>query len=81
METELVLVTPAMLALVPIVVGLVQVAKIYIDSKWAPLLSLLFGVGGSFLLPIATIPGTLIGGIIIGLSASGLYGQAKKVME
>lgn len=70
-----------MLALVPIVLGLVSVAKMYLDSKWAPLLSLVFGIAGAFLFPSLTLGETIVGGIVVGLSASGLYSGAKKSTE
>ena len=70
------------LALIPIVVGLVQVCKVSgLPSRWAPLCSLVFGVGLAFLVQAMVVPVTLgmtiLAGLIVGLSASGLYSQAK----
>lgn len=66
-------------ALVPIVIGLVQVCKIAgLPSRVAPMLSILLGVGASFLLPLDGNLGVIIlEGIMVGLSASGLYSGAK----
>lgn len=69
--------SPAILALVPIVLGLTAVAKMYVDSRWAPLIALGFGIGGAFLVPAATIALTVLSGIVVGLTASGLYSGAK----
>lgn len=70
-------VSPAIIALVPVVVGLTAMAKLYIDSRWAPLISLAFGIGGAFLFPAATVAITILSGIVVGLSASGLYSGTK----
>lgn len=81
MDTQLIFVTPAMLGLIPIVMGLVQLAKMHVDSKWAPLLSLIFGIVGAFLLPDMNFGSTLLGGVTIGLMSSGAYSSGKKMME
>lgn len=74
---ELIQVSPAIIALIPVVIGLTALAKLYIDSKWAPLTALALGVAGAFLFPAVTVPVTILSGIIVGLSASGLYSGAK----
>jgi hypothetical protein len=66
------------LALVPLVIGLVSVVKsVGLDSRWAPAASLALGVGLIFLVPAATFALTVLGGLVIGLAASGLYSTAK----
>lgn len=70
-------ISPAIIGLVPIVIGLTAVAKLYIDSRWAPLIALALGVGGAFLVPAATVAITVLSGIVVGLTASGLYSGAK----
>jgi hypothetical protein len=67
-----------------VVIGLVEVAKrIGVPEKFAPLVSLILGLGLSFLGFVANpdLASTIIGGIIIGLSAVGLYSGTKNVIE
>ena len=75
MDTEILF---AGLAAVPIVAGIVQVAKpIGLPHAWAPVLALVLGVGGSVGLSYtagdATIQVAVVQGLAVGLSASGLY--------
>jgi hypothetical protein len=81
MDISIVSISPISLALVPVVLGLVSLAKIYISSKWAPLLSLVLGIGAAFFIPSSTIALTILQGILIGLSASGLYSGARSTLE
>lgn len=75
------IVSPTVLSLIPIVIGLVQVSKIYINNRYAPLLAIVLGIVGSFLVVIdMTIGETLISGIIVGLSASGFYSGTKATL-
>jgi len=69
--------------LVALVIGLVQVAKkIGLPDKFAPLLSIGFGVVFSFIAQIgATNPSNLLFGIIIGLSSVGLWSGTKNTVE
>jgi hypothetical protein len=70
--------------LVAVVIGLVEAAKrIGVPEKFAPLVSLILGLGLSFLGFVANpdLASTIIGGIIIGLSAVGLYSGTKNVIE
>jgi len=67
--------------LIPLVVGLVEVIKraTGLNSKYAPLLSLvlgllLSGISGFF----STIGELVLSGIIVGLSSSGLYDAVGK---
>lgn len=69
--------SPMALALVPVVIGVVQVCKLFVADYWTPVVSLLVGVGGAFLLPIETIQATVITGISLGLMASGTYSGAR----
>ena len=66
------------LSLVPIVVGLVQVAKkAGLASKYAPVISVVLGIAGVWVLQNNI---EWISGVIIGLSASGLYSGGKTVI-
>ena len=65
------------LILVPIIVGLVKVAKVAkLQSRYAPLLSLALGVAGASLL-VGFSGGAVLGGLIAGLTASGLFSGVK----
>lgn len=70
-------ITNAFLALVPVIIGVVEVIKrVGLPSKWAPLLALLLGVGGAWLI-IPFSGNMILEGIVAGLSAAGLYSGAK----
>lgn len=77
MDVSVVTLSAVSIALIPIVLGLVSIVKMYIDSKWAPLVSLVLGVATAFFVPAATIGLTVLQGILVGLAASGLYSGAK----
>ena len=64
--------------LVPVILGVVQVAKVSgLKSRFAPLASLLLGVLGTFVISgFGSVD--IIQGLIAGLSASGLWSGAKK---
>lgn len=68
-----------------VVMGLVQLFKVVAgDSRLAPILALLFGIGIAFLTvadPTHTIREVILQGIINGLSAAGLYSGAKAVIR
>ena len=70
--------------LVAVVIGLVEVAKrIGVPEKFAPVFSVILGLGLSFLGFVANpdLVSTIVGGIIIGLSAVGLYSGTKNIVE
>ena len=67
------------LTLVPVVVGLVHVAKkTGLSSRYAPLLSLVLGLVGVWVLKQDI---QWIAGIVVGLSASGLWSGAKASLK
>jgi len=72
------------LLLIPLIVGIVQIIKYFgFRKKWfLPLASLLFGIlaGVIYLYPNNVSDGVLIG-IILGLSASGMYSGGKAMFE
>lgn len=81
MEPTLFAMSPIVLSVIPLIVALVQVAKtLGLASKWSPVLSILLGVG-LLALVADTLPVMIIGGILAGLSASGLYSGTKAVVE
>lgn len=64
--------------LIPVVTGLVEAVKmIGLPSKFAPLTSILMSIGLSFLIPDIATNVAITQGIIVGLSASGLYSNLK----
>ncbi len=64
------------LILSPIVIGLVGTVKaLGLDSKFAPLASIAFGIGLSLVLGAHPLVG-----IVAGLSASGLYSGTKSLV-
>lgn len=71
--------TPFVLAAVPVVLGIVQAVKAAgLPSRFAPLASLALGIGLSFLVG-AFWREAILQGVIVGLSASGLWSGAKAV--
>ena len=71
-----------LVAAVPVIIGLVEVFKKIIPSKFAPLISVVLGMGvvvlfagGRFDIQIALV------GIMTGLSASGLYSGSGATVE
>ena len=69
--------------LTAVVIGLVEVAKkLGMSEKFAPLLALILGLGFAFMgfTANADLTQTIVGGIIIGLSAVGLYSGTKNVI-
>lgn len=74
----LIQITPQMVALIAIVVGLTQIVKPFVsDQRFYPLISLALGIAASFLVPQITIAMTILAGLVMGLSASGAYSTGK----
>jgi len=67
--------------LIAVVVGLTEVIKraTNLSSRFAPLVSLVLAIGLAFLGATGPISNIIFTGIIVGLSASGLYSGAKAV--
>ncbi len=65
-------------AIIPLIVGLVQlVKKLGLPSRFAALLSVVLGVGAGFVMHPGNVSQAVIVGLMIGLSASGLYSGGK----
>lgn len=64
------------LGAIPMTLGLVAVAKTYMNSRYAPLASLAIGIGLVALTGIAW-QAVIVQGILVGLAASGLWSGAK----
>lgn len=69
--------------LVPLILGLVELFKrARLPKKLLPVVSLVFGVAaGVFYVYPSDIKGGIIVGLMLGLSASGLYSGAKNTIE
>lgn len=69
------------LALVPLVIAIVTILKNVDltgkDHRFAPLISLVLGTGGAFLIPSATLQFTILAGLTIGTLAAGVYSGVK----
>ena len=72
-------ITLAMLS--ALIVGIVQIFKQFVDKRYLPLIAILLGVGGIFLLQLGGSIGTLIlVGIGLGLSSVGLFEFGKSTL-
>lgn len=69
------------LGIVPLVIGVVQILKnVHLtgtDHRWAPLISLVLGIGGAFLIPSETWQFTILAGLTLGCIAAGVYSGVK----
>ena len=71
------------MVLIPIIVGLVDALKGYgLPKKWWPIVSVLLGVCGGvlYLFPGEWVSGVL-SGLVMGLSACGVYSGGKVVIR
>lgn len=67
--------------LVAAIIGLTEAAKRSgMSSKWAPVVSIVLGLGASFAFNEGELPQLVIEGIILGLTASGLWSGTKAVI-
>ncbi len=67
--------------LLPLVLGLVQVAKMSgLNSRYAPALSLVLGILGSALI-VGIDAQAIVQGAIVGLMASGMWSGAKATLQ
>jgi len=66
---------PLQLAMIPILIGVVEVIKkLGVPKRFVPLASIILGIGISFIVPgVISMFVAVIGGAVIGLSAVGLY--------
>jgi hypothetical protein len=64
-------------AFTPIIVGLVALTKLYIDSRWAPLIAVTVGIILSIFFSGLAISWAVLLGLLAGLSAAGLYSGVK----
>jgi hypothetical protein len=69
-------------ALIPVILGLCELVKqVGLPSRWVPLVSLVLGVVfGAFFLQ-GSISVRVLQGVVLGLSASGLYSGPKNLIK
>jgi uncharacterized membrane protein len=74
-----VILSPLQTVLIPVVIGLVAVAKVSgVSDRWAALSAVVLGLILAFILGIGGSWGSIIlSGIVVGLSACGLYSGVK----
>ena len=82
MLETLAFITPTHLAMVPIVIGVVSMFKnfTWFNSAYSPVAALVLGVGAAALIGGAPIV-VIVAGVVIGLSASGLYSGTAAVIK
>lgn len=77
--------TVQQLALVPLVMAVVSLLKVSslsgADNRYAPLLSLVLGSAGAFLLPGPTWQLTILAGLTVGCIAAGVYSGVKTTVS
>lgn len=74
--------TATQVVLVPVVIGVVEgLKRTGLPSRFAFGVSVLLGIGGAFIFPANNIGLTILAGVIIGLSASGLYSGGKSLVN
>lgn len=80
MEQTAIQLSGVALVLVPIVVALTSITKTFIqDSRFYPVVALVLGVVGALVLIPGSIAVSSVTGIVIGLTAAGVYSGAKAV--
>ncbi|MCZ2258289.1 hypothetical protein [Sporosarcina sp. G11-34] len=70
-------------ALIPLIIGIVELLKFTgLRKKLLPVVSLLFGVlAGVFYVYPGDLKGGILVGVMMGLSASGMYSGGKALIE
>jgi hypothetical protein len=74
-------ITPELVVTVPLTVGLVEAIKaLGLPTKYAPVSAVLIGVGLACFV-VSSVPAILLGGIAVGLMASGLYSGTRALVS
>lgn len=82
MNAELVTLSSVSLALVPVVIALTQAVKVWVlDSRYSSLVSIGFGILGALLVSTTALPITVLQGVLIGLTASGLFTGSRSLFQ
>lgn len=81
MDLQTPFLTVTQLGLIPLVMAVVSILKTTAitgaTNRFAPLYSLVLGIGGAFLVPSETTQLTIISGALIGCAAAGVYSGVK----
>ena len=74
---------PLQLALIPVLIGLNEVWKILgIANRWIPVASIIIGIAISSIVPgVESLFQIIVGGIIVGLSAVGLFSGIRATVK
>jgi Sec-independent protein secretion pathway component TatC len=86
MNIDLDIISASSLIVVPIIVAICQAIKLVLPenmNKWMPFISIAVGIIIGFLAnhDSADLTGTILSGVMFGLTASGLYSGVKTTME
>lgn len=69
-------------AVVPLIIGTIQLLKRYgLPAKYSPFVAMFFGLAVSYLYITKDVKEAVIIGLMLGLSASGLYSSGKNLLE
>lgn len=81
MEQSIIELSGVALTLVPVVVALTSIIKAWVtDTRFAPVVSIILGIAGALLLIPGTLGTSIVTGIVIGITASGVYSGAKSIV-
>lgn len=65
-----------------IIIAIGQFAKLYIDSKYVPLVTLVIGlIAGYFYLPHVDVREAIVNGVMVALTANGMFDMSKIVTK
>jgi len=83
LDSSLVQFSPAILAVVPLVMGFTQFIKTsnYVKPRFVPIICLILSVGGAFLVTDVSWQQTLIQGISVGLLSIGVFSSARSTVQ
>ncbi|MBP3038436.1 hypothetical protein J9303_02815 [Bacillaceae bacterium Marseille-Q3522] len=69
-------------AIIPLITGLVELSKKYgLPVKWAPIVSVLLGLVIGIVYIEGPLKNSVLIGLMLGLSATGLYSGSKNFVE
>lgn len=81
MENVLTFATALQMALVPLVIALAGLVKLIkgFNTSYTPIVAIVLGIALSLVLPGMTVLTVVLGGIIVGLTACGLYSATSSI--
>lgn len=81
MVDSLLQISPAVLAVVPIAIGLVQLLKDNFSERYTPFIALIIGVALAMLAVGEVSFSVVLQGLAVGLMSMGLFSGTKKVIQ